>query len=130
MRKVFTKDDEEFQIFNEFWHITQEFYEPEASDEYWEKFLKALDDFESRHKDNPLCSKMILMLMSFVEDKYKTDKSAAYARLIKQVGYDYKNFVKKADKKDIKLLDEILKDNKDTTEGQLILSAVRIAAMN
>ena len=52
MRKKFDKNDEEFRIFTEFWQLTQEFYEPEDNDEYWEKLIDALNWFEGKHKGN------------------------------------------------------------------------------
>ena len=125
MQKLFKKEDEEFQIFNEFWRITQEFYEPESSDEYWQKFLDATVQFEKNHKNNPLCEQMILLLMEYLEKKYRKDNpskynSAAYLRLLTRVRYAYKDFLEKADDKDKKLLDEVLKDNKGLTEERLL----------
>ncbi len=130
MKKTFKKNDEEFQIFNEFWHITQEYYEPESSDEYWVSFINTLDDFSNKHPDSLLCHWMVLMLMDLMEDKYKTDKSAAYAKLIKKVNCAYKSFLKTADTKDKELLKDILEANKNSTEKELILAAIRAAAIN
>ena len=130
MKKTFTKKDEEFQIFNEFWNITQEFYEPESSDKYWQDFLDATVKFENNHKDNLLCNQMIVMLMDYLEKKYRKNNpsryanKAAYIKLLAKTRYAYKEFLEGADQEDRELLKKILDDNKDTEEGKLLAAVI------
>lgn len=125
MRKKFEKNDEEFRIFTEFWQLTQEFYEPEESDEYWEKLIDALNWFEGKHKGNKLCKHMIILLFSYLHDKYKKEDMAEYLILLKKVRFAYKEFLDKADAKDKQFLDETLAANNGTTEAELLKTIIR-----
>lgn len=130
MKKVFKKSDEEFQIFNEFWNITQEYYEPESSDKYWQDFLDVTVKFENNHKDNLLCRQMIVMLMDYLEKKYKKDNpsrytnKAAYIKLLTKVRFAYKDFLDGADEKDREILKKVLDDNKNTEEGKILAAII------
>lgn len=120
MRKTITKTDEEYCILQEFWRILQEFYDPESTDEYWDRFIKATKKFERAHPDNLLCEQLILMTMAYIEKKYKKDNTSSYAKLLTTVRYAYKDFIKNADKKDKEILNEVLSANEGVTEQQII----------
>ena len=45
MRKEFTKGSKEQKMFNDFWNLCQDFWEPEQTDEYWKTFIKRSEQF-------------------------------------------------------------------------------------
>ena len=123
MKREIKKSDEEFFILQEFWKMLQNFYEPEDTDEYWNKFLDATIKFERSHPDNLLCEQLILMTMNYLEKKAKKDKTTPYAKLLKTVRWAYKDFVKSANEEDRKILDEVLQSNEGVTEQRIIIKA-------
>lgn len=129
MTKKFKKDDEEFAIFNEFWHIMQEYWEPEFTDEYWDHFIDALNDFEARHKGNKLCELMIILALEFMQDKYNQGSVSVYMALIKRVRYAYEKFLKQADEKDKEILGGLLKEERYASEKDLLMAIVRTLAL-
>jgi len=68
------KDSVEFQMFNDFWKMFQEFYYPDDSDEYWNGIIKAENDFLVKYKNHPLSRKITKLLESYFEDKMKLNK--------------------------------------------------------
>lgn len=129
MKKKFTKKDEEFQIFSEFYTLTQEFFIPEFSDGYWEELIKALNSFENRHKGNKLCEQMIILMLNYINDKYKENNASTYLILLKKVRFAYKEFLDKADTEDLEILNELLIANKGTTESELLMTIIRQLAL-
>lgn len=123
MKKTIKKTDEEFAILQEFWKILQDFYEPENTDEYWDKLIAATIKFERNHPDNLLCMQLILMVLNYLEQKSKKDKTSSYAKLLTVVRWAYKDFIKIADEEDKKILNEVLNSNKGITEQQIIMVA-------
>ena len=121
MKKVINKTDEEFAILQEFWKILQDFYEPEDTDEYWNKLLDTTIKFERDHPDNLLCMQLILLILNYLEKKLKKDKTSSYAKLLTVVRWAYKDFVEVADEKDKKILDEVLSSNEGATEQKVIM---------
>lgn len=123
MKKVIKKTDEEFAILQEFWKILQDFYEPEDTDEYWDKLLNNTIKFERDHPHNLLCEQLILLILNYLEKKFKQDKTSSYAKLLAKVRWAYTDFVEVADEKDKEILKEVLDSNEGITEQQLILKA-------
>lgn len=126
MKKVIKKTDEEFAILQEFWMILQNYYEPEDNDDYWSKLLDTTIKFERSHPDNLLCEQLILMILNYVESKYKKDKTSSYAKLLTIVRWAYKDFLAVADEDDRNILNEILNCNDGSTEQQIILKARKL----
>lgn len=50
MRKDFKKGTDEQKMFNEFWQLCQDFWEPEATDEFWVAFSDRLNDFGMKYQ--------------------------------------------------------------------------------
>lgn len=121
MKKVIKKTDEEFAILQEFWKILQDFYEPENTDEYWNKLLDTTIKFEHDHPNNLLCEQLILLILNYLEKKFKKDKTSSYAKLLTVVRWAYKDFIDVADAEDKKILDEVLSRNEGVTEQQIIM---------
>lgn len=121
MKKTIKKTDEEFSILQEFWKILQDFYEPEDSDEYWNKLLDTTIKFEREHPDNLLCMQLILLILNYLEKKMKKDKTSSYAKLLTVVRWAYKDFLAAADEEDKKILNEVLGNNEGVTEQQIIM---------
>lgn len=123
MKKVIKKSDEEFAILQEFWRILQDFYEPEDTDEYWNKLLDTTIKFEREHPDNLLCMQLILLILNYLEKKFKNDKTSSYAKLLTIVRWAYKDFIAVANEEDKRILNEVLSSNDDVTEKQIIIKA-------
>ena len=121
MKKIIKKTDEEFAILQEFWKILQDFYEPENTDEYWDKLLETTIKFEREHPNNLLCEQLILLILNYLEKKFKKDKTSSYAKLLTVVRWAYKDFIDVADAEDKKILDEVLSSNEGVTEQQIIM---------
>ena len=123
MKKIIKKTDEEFVILQEFWKILQDFYEPENTDEYWDKLLEVTIKFEREHPNNLLCEQLILLILNYLEKKFKKDKTSSYAKLLTIVRWAYKDFIDVADEKDKNILNEVLRSNEGVTEQQIIMKA-------
>lgn len=123
MKKVIKKTDEEFAILQEFWKILQDFYEPEDTDEYWNRLLDTTIKFERDHPDNLLCMQLILLILNYLEKKFKKDKTSSYAKLLTVVRWAYKDFISVASEEDKKILNEVLSSNEGITEQQIIMRA-------
>ena len=123
MKKVIKKSDEEFAILQEFWRILQDFYEPEDTDEYWNKLLDTTIKFEREHPSNLLCMQLILLILNYLEKKFKNDKTSSYAKLLTIVRWAYKDFIAVANEEDKRILNEVLSSNDDVTEKQIIIKA-------
>ena len=50
MRKKLEKQNTEWQMFNDYYKIYQDFYEPEESDKYWEALMTASCEFANKYK--------------------------------------------------------------------------------
>ena len=49
MRKKLGKGTKEFEMFQEYWAIVQNYYIIEDKEDYWEKFTNELDAFKARY---------------------------------------------------------------------------------
>ena len=52
MRKKLEKQDKEWQMFNEYYKIYQDFYVPEDNDEYWETLIDVSCEFANKYNTN------------------------------------------------------------------------------
>ena len=68
------KDSVEFQMFNDFWKIFQEYYYPDRSDEYWDAFVKELDNFLVKYKNHSLARELTRLLDNYFEQKMKLNE--------------------------------------------------------
>ena len=130
MKKAIKKTDEEFAILQEFWKILQDFYEPEDSDEYWNKLLDNTIKFERDHPDNLLCQQLILMTLNYLEQKFKKDRTSSYAKLLRIVRWAYKDFIEVASEEDKQILNDVLASNEGVTEQQIIMKARQLHNQN
>lgn len=46
----FGKGSNEWQMFVDFWNICQDYWEPEDTDEYWEKVIDRMNFFTNKYK--------------------------------------------------------------------------------
>lgn len=49
LKKKLDKTTKEFEMFQEYWKIIQDFYIPEETYEYWEEINRTLNEFSRRH---------------------------------------------------------------------------------
>lgn len=49
MRKKLEKQDKEWQMFNEYYKIYQDFYVPEDNDEYWDTLVDVSCEFANKY---------------------------------------------------------------------------------
>lgn len=120
MKKIIKKSDEEFAIFQEFWSMLQNFFEPESTDEYWDDVITKANEFVRVHENNLLCEQLMIMMLTYLENKMKDDKTSSYVKLYKKTRWAYEDFVKNCDEKDRQMLDETLCSDELTTEQSLI----------
>lgn len=52
MRKKLEKQDKEWQMFNDYYKIYQDFYVPEDNDEYWETLVDVSCEFVNKYNTN------------------------------------------------------------------------------
>lgn len=52
MRKKLEKQDKEWQMFNDYYKIYQDFYVPEDNDEYWETLVDVSCEFANKYNTN------------------------------------------------------------------------------
>lgn len=45
----FEKDTEERSMFTDLWELCQKYWIAEKTDEYWDSFLKDIEEFETKH---------------------------------------------------------------------------------
>ena len=70
----FSKDSVEFKMFNDFWKILQDFYNPDSTDEFWEDFIKAQGEFVEKY--NNLLGRMLSnLLVTYLEKKQKGEEN-------------------------------------------------------
>ena len=74
MRKDFEKGTFEQKAFAAFWELCQAFWIPEASDEYWEQYIAAANDFFNNYgSKNTLARACTKELTNYLERKYKEE---------------------------------------------------------
>jgi thymidylate kinase len=49
--KRFSKNTEEFMMFQDFWQLCQKYWEPEDNDEYWESVIADAGVFTKKYHD-------------------------------------------------------------------------------
>lgn len=65
--KRFEKGSPEWMMFQDFWKLTQRFYIPENTVEYWEEISEEADAFYRRNKDVPLSRELAIALIRALE---------------------------------------------------------------
>lgn len=75
--KRFEKGSAEWRLFQEFWSLCQKYWIPEDNDEYWERVIKAADEFYKKYKiaDEIFARKIALSLVETLDLKSKEQKS-------------------------------------------------------
>lgn len=71
--KKIVSGSEEFQMFQDFWKICQEFWIPEDSDEYWENLKNRTDEFYKKY-GTPYAMGLALGFVMGVEKAWKEGK--------------------------------------------------------
>lgn len=69
--KRFEEGSPEWNMFRDFWRMTQKFYIPEEADEYWAELVKETDVFFEKHKDIPLAKEIVLALANTLDKSTK-----------------------------------------------------------
>ena len=72
MKSEFGKDSTERQMFVDFWNLSQRYWIPEDSDEYWSNLLYDVEEFANKYKDTCRLGMYIATdLICFLEEKNK-----------------------------------------------------------
>lgn len=59
MRKKLEKQDKDWQMFNDYYKIYQDFYVPEDNDEYWDTLIHVSCEFANKY-DTPFARNIII----------------------------------------------------------------------
>lgn len=69
--KKFLKGSEEWMMFMDFWKLCQNFWEPEESQEYWEKASESVLSFGRKYESMIFARIIALAFMDYLEAKAK-----------------------------------------------------------
>jgi len=64
LRKNFKKDSQEWELFCDFWELCKQYWIPEAQNEYWDAFVRAVKDFAHKYQggENEVFARDIALL--------------------------------------------------------------------
>ena len=51
MKREFKKEDPEWNMYKDFYQLTEKFWIPEQNDKYWSDLIDATDDFAKKYKN-------------------------------------------------------------------------------
>ncbi len=68
--KKIVRGSEEWQMFQDFWKLSQELWEPESNDGYWEKVIRLTDEFYQKYR-TPYAKGFALGLVNALDDVSK-----------------------------------------------------------
>ena len=71
----FAKGSEEWQMFMDFWALCQKYWEPEKTDEWWEKALHDIDVFSKNYGSTVFVRGLCLALVRELEVKHVSIKN-------------------------------------------------------
>lgn len=84
--RKFEKGSPEWNLFQEFWVLTQKFYAPEEGDEYWAALIEAVDVFYEKHKSVSLSKKLLFALVDDLEERMRFERKKASYREGREIG--------------------------------------------
>ena len=70
----FSKGSEEWQMFIDYWALCQKYWEPEGSDEWWEKALSEIDVFAKKYGSTVFVRGLCMALVDELEAKHISEK--------------------------------------------------------
>lgn len=71
VRKIYTKESTEWQIFNDIWVLLKDFGEIENTREYWEEFEERLYSINNKYQGNEFVKDLLLAVLNEFERKNK-----------------------------------------------------------
>lgn len=75
MYKKFDKSAKEWQLFQDFWRLCQQYWEPEDKDSpYWGEVVAAVDDFTKKYDGDIFARKIVLTFLETLELKAQNRK--------------------------------------------------------
>ena len=76
MNKPFTQDSVERAMFVDFWNICQKHWIAEDTNEYWQKFVYDMNEFDNKYtKACPFAPILLTALVEYLEEQVRKDKS-------------------------------------------------------
>lgn len=76
MKKAFTKDSKEKEMFGAFWELCQKYWIPEESSEYWKELTHDVDEFVGKYKNlHPVVMELASGLVGGLDMKMREDKN-------------------------------------------------------
>lgn len=70
--KKFFKGSEEWQMFQDYWNLCQKIWEPEESDEYWERAIDLCDKFHKKY-NTEFSKHAAVAIVNALDEKYKNN---------------------------------------------------------
>lgn len=67
----FQKGSEEWQMFNDFWKLCQEYWEPEENQEYWDKLILEASKFVEKYAAYPLAKEIAMGFVCSTETRFE-----------------------------------------------------------
>lgn len=72
---MFDKNGVERKMFADFYKMCEEYWTPDASDDYWKAVVKASDKFNEKYKDlHPMVFQITMAFVKGLEDKLYNDR--------------------------------------------------------
>lgn len=72
--KRFEKGSGEWNMFMDFWKLCQQHWEPEETEEYWQKLIDDIDSFYKKYQ-TPFARKLYWALHQEMEEKLRKEKT-------------------------------------------------------
>jgi hypothetical protein len=69
--KRFSKDTEEFMMFQEFWQLCQKYWEPEDNDSYWENVAADSSTFTKKYSGSVFAKEVSMAFLTSLDIKSK-----------------------------------------------------------
>jgi hypothetical protein len=71
MEKKITKEDKEWDVFQDIWKYYSKFAIPENNDQYWDDLIKAGEEIVHKHDSDTLCVRLVSAVMMTMNDRIK-----------------------------------------------------------
>ena len=68
----FEKNSQEWNMFKDYYRLCEQYWQIEqGNDEYWENFVKDIEDFHKKYESISLSKRIVLALVEDLEEKSK-----------------------------------------------------------
>ena len=71
----FLKGSEEFIMFADFYKLCEQYWIPEGTDEYWQSYIDAVNEFEKKHVKIKLSRYIGSALSKYLEEKWRNQNA-------------------------------------------------------